>query len=129
MSDKSDTFVHSAGAEPSPVTGTMVVCPSCHYGFANPSSTANQYVCPRAECGHKWEAATKTLQQIHLPDRRRLIPELRVVPGAPAAVLEPADGESVIGREARCQLALDNLNVSRRHVRLVRQGDHVWVED
>src|SRR5262249_58580622 len=87
-----------------------IVCPSCHYGFTDDGKPRTSFVCPRPECGHRWEALTKTIQQIHLPDRRRAIPELRVVAGAPATSLELPEGEALIGRDSRCQLMLDNLN-------------------
>jgi ABC-type multidrug transport system ATPase subunit/pSer/pThr/pTyr-binding forkhead associated (FHA) protein len=108
---------------------SVIVCPACHYGLVDNGLTGFSYVCPRPECGHRWEALTKTLQQIHLPDRRRALPEIRVVAGAPPAFLQLPAGEALIGRDPGCQLVLDNLNVSRQHARLIRTDDSVWIED
>jgi ABC transport system ATP-binding/permease protein len=127
MSDPSDISTLQPGG--APPTGSLIVCPACHYGFSSPGSVTTSFVCPRPECGHRWEALTRTMQQIHLPDRRRMIPELRVVAGAPAATVELNEGETLVGRDPECRLVLDNLNVSRHHVRLTRQGDHVWIEN
>lgn len=128
MSDHDDTTTSPPSRKPPRPDVATIVCPACRYGFPAPASDTT-YVCPRAECGHRWQAVTKTLQQIHLPDRRIAFPELRVVAGAPPANLALVDGETFIGRRADCQLVLDNLNVSPRHARLTRQGDRVWVED
>ncbi len=38
-------------------------------------------------------------------------------------------GETVIGRDVSCTLRFNDPSVSRRHVRLVRRQDHVFVQD
>jgi hypothetical protein len=38
-------------------------------------------------------------------------------------------GETVIGRDVSCTLRFNDPSVSRRHVRLVRRADHVFVQD
>jgi ABC-type multidrug transport system ATPase subunit/pSer/pThr/pTyr-binding forkhead associated (FHA) protein len=107
----------------------LIVCPECQYGFVDISMVGGAYTCPRKECGHRWEALTKTLQQIHLPDRRRAFPEIHVTAGGPQASLELAEGDALIGRDAGCQLVLDNLHVAPRHARVMRHGDLVWIEE
>jgi ABC-type multidrug transport system ATPase subunit/pSer/pThr/pTyr-binding forkhead associated (FHA) protein len=133
MTEKKDTTndLASPGAPTEFVrrSSRVIVCPACHYGLLDPGSADGTYACPRPECGHCWEALSKTLQQIHLPDRRRALPEIRVVTGAPPAFLELPAGEALIGRDPSCQLVLDNLNVSRQHARLLRQDEYVWIED
>lgn len=112
-----------------PPSSVLVVCPSCHYGFPVPQGTETNFICPRPECSYHWEALTRTVQAVHQAVRRKAIPELRVVTGAPPATLQLQEGEVLIGRDPRCNLVLDNLNVSRRHARLIRQGDRVYLED
>jgi ABC-type multidrug transport system ATPase subunit/pSer/pThr/pTyr-binding forkhead associated (FHA) protein len=51
------------------------------------------------------------------------------VSGANPAVIELAEGETIIGRDPTCQLRLDNRSVSRQHARVVLKGRAVTVED
>ncbi len=60
----------------------VVVCPNCHYGFRDAGGAGTQYVCPRPECGYRWEAATGTIAAIHGHERRQAHPELHVRVGA-----------------------------------------------
>jgi ABC-type multidrug transport system ATPase subunit/pSer/pThr/pTyr-binding forkhead associated (FHA) protein len=108
----------------------LVVCPKCQYGFLDrePDAT-DDYVCPRAACGHRWHAGTYTLKVVHAAGRRRAHPELHVVAGDNALCLELPEGETLIGRAEECGFRLDNLSVSRKHARLTRAADQTTVED
>jgi len=44
-------------------------------------------------------------------------------------VLPLRDGENLIGRDPGCHVWLDESGVSRRHARLVLEGDRAWIED
>jgi ABC-type multidrug transport system ATPase subunit/pSer/pThr/pTyr-binding forkhead associated (FHA) protein len=112
-----------------PATAPLVVCPECHYGFLDRQDASDDYVCPRPTCGHRWHAGTKALKAVHVAERRRAHPELRVVAGAGALELELPEGETLIGRAEECGFRLDNLSVSRRHARLTRNSDQTTVED
>src|SRR5262245_25451110 len=129
MSEPTDIQANGPETDVPPPSSVLIVCPSCHYGFPSPGGPETEFVCPRPECNHQREALTKTVQAIHQAIRRKAIPELRVTGGGPLAALELPEGEVFIGRDPRCNLVLDNLNVSRKHARVVRQGDRVWVED
>ncbi len=107
----------------------LIVCPKCHYAYADQESKDRYYACPRPECGHRWEALTQTAQAVHRADRRVAWPELRVLSGAPAARVELPEGESLIGREPESRLLLESHNVSRRHALIIRQDERAWVED
>src|SRR5262245_35719682 len=104
MTDKNDSNAPAPASELVRRGARVIVCPACHYGLVDHGLSGHTYACPRPECGHRWEALTKTLQQIHLPDRRRPLPEIRVVAGAPPAFLQLPTGESLIGRHPGCQL-------------------------
>jgi ABC-type multidrug transport system ATPase subunit/pSer/pThr/pTyr-binding forkhead associated (FHA) protein len=108
---------------------TLVVCPACSYGFPELPGSGPDYVCPRPECRHRWHPATPTIAAVHGSQRRQARYELHVRAGNRPQRLELPEGETFLGRDPQCQLVLDNLNVSRRHARVVRQGNWVWVED
>jgi ABC-type multidrug transport system ATPase subunit len=48
---------------------------------------------------------------------------------APSSRVSVEETAIVVGRDKRCDIVLDDPNVSKRHVRVVRQGDDVFVED
>jgi hypothetical protein len=98
MSEKPAESAPLSEREPVASAGHLIVCPECQFGFVDPRSDDGTYTCPRGECGHRWEAVTKTLQQIHLPDRRKAFPELRVLAGAPLVTLGLREGEAIIAR-------------------------------
>jgi len=116
------------GALPDP-RWPLVVCPSCHFGFPDKNLQGHTFTCPRAECGHRWNAETETIAAVHGARGRKACPELRVIAGAGPARAEVPEGETPLGRDPRCPILPDNRNVSRRHARIVREGDHVWIED
>ena len=107
----------------------IVVCPACLYGFPDVSPAAATYQCPRGGCSHRWSPITQTIAAVHGTARRRARPELMVAAGAEAFRLELPEGETLIGRESHCVFRVNHPAVSRRHARLERQGDHVWIED
>jgi pSer/pThr/pTyr-binding forkhead associated (FHA) protein len=47
----------------------------------------------------------------------------------PCTAVQVEQHESILGRDATCDLALDDPKVSRRHARLMRMGDEITVED
>jgi len=54
---------------------------------------------------------------------------LRAGPGELAGQLHPLQAHTVIGREAGCQLTIDDNLLSRRHAELYIEGDHLRVVD
>ncbi|MBC7966118.1 MAG: ATP-binding cassette domain-containing protein [Fuerstia sp.] len=107
----------------------ITVCPSCHYGFRDSGGPGHEFVCPRTECGHRWEAIGQTIRAVQGTGRRRGIAELSVVAGGTPIRVTLNSGETVIGREEGCGLVLDNLSVSRRHARIVVDADGGAIED
>lgn len=107
----------------------IIVCPRCRYGFPEVAPRDTTYQCPRTECGNRWSAATQTIAAVHSPLRRQAVPELSVQSGADPFHLELPEGESIVGRESSCAFRVNHPSVSRRHARLERRGDRVWIED
>lgn len=106
----------------------IIVCPKCHYGFLGNEKVDDQK-CPRVECGHAWESLTQSVEAVHGVAFRRAIAEVVVVAGAsPLRVVLP-DGESIIGRDSTCRVALDNHSVSRIHAKLTVANTQAWIQD
>lgn len=120
---------HRADSSTSKSLRNLVVCPACQYGFVKSSAQSDAYVCPRAECGHRWEAFSQTIRSVHGQVHRQAIPELKVVAGMNPFHVELTQGATVIGRDESCQLCLDNKNVSRRHAQATWQDDTVTIND
>ncbi len=118
-------------SSPQDVTSALplIVCPECHYGFPDLDATATRFKCPRPECGHRWEMHSQTIRAVHTSERRAPRPELAVVAGGIPRTLVLPQGETVIGRDPACPLHVDNRSVSRRHARVVRNGEQVTIED
>ena len=103
----------------------ITVCPSCNYGFRDTLGPGDEFVCPRTERGHRWEA----IRAVHGTGRRRGIAEFSVLAGGAPMRLLLNSGETVIGREEGCGLVLDNLSVSRRHAGIQVDADGGAIED
>ena len=54
---------------------------------------------------------------------------LRVMAGGEVGTQFPLTGTTVIGRLPECDVTLDDPSVSRRHARIVREGDRWMIED
>ena len=111
-----------------PNTSGIVVCPRCQYGFQGDDSR-DELRCPRADCGHRWEALTQTIRAVHGIERRRAVFEVTVVAGGSPLRVGLASANSVIGRESGCAVMLDNLSVSRRHAEITTVDGAAWVQD
>jgi phosphoserine phosphatase RsbU/P len=57
------------------------------------------------------------------------MPMIVLLQGGEAIPYELVDGETVIGRLPECGVQLQSNMVSRRHARIVREGDRAFVED
>ncbi|HEV3002951.1 MAG TPA: FHA domain-containing protein, partial [Pirellulales bacterium] len=100
------------------------------YGFLDRQPDArDDYVCPRATCGHRWHTDSNSLKAVHAAERRSAHPELHVVAGASALDLELPEGDTLIGRAEECDFRLDNLSVSRKHARITRVSDQTTVQN
>ncbi len=107
----------------------IIVCPSCHYGFSDSGGLGHEFVCPRTECRHQWEAMGETIRAVQGTQQRQGVAEVAVVAGGtPLRVVLPS-GETIIGREDGCGVRLDNLMVSRRHARIVISDVGNTIED
>ena len=80
----------------------VVVCPRCQYGFREPDVDAVEDACPRAECGHRWEALTQTIRAVHGIERRRAVFEVVVVAGGSPLKVVLDSAAAVMGREPGC---------------------------
>ena len=107
----------------------VVVCPQCRYGFQALVGSDIEFSCPRAECGHRWEALTQTIRSVHGIERRRAVFEVSIVAGGSPLRVELEAANSVIGREPGCAVMLDNLSVSRRHAEITTADGVAWVQD
>ena len=107
----------------------IIVCPGCHYGFRDSGGPGHEFVCPRAECQHRWEAIGETIRAVQETGRRRGIAELTVVAGGTPLRVTLQSGETVIGRDDGCGMLLDNLMVSRRNARVIVDDDDASIED
>lgn len=68
----------------------------------------------------------------HLEEPRRIAPRIRVVEGAnfgAELVLGAENKEYVIGRSPKADLVLEDREVSREHVKLVRRGNSIFLFD
>ena len=73
---------------PMALQNPIIVCPSCHYGFRDPGRAGHEFICPRTECGHRWEAIGQTIRAVHGVERRRAVFELSVIAGASPLQIE-----------------------------------------
>ena len=94
----------------------LVICPGCHYGFPDRDPAVTQFICPRSECGHRWEALTETIRAVHGEERREARPELIVTAGASPRRIELSEGETIIGREPPASLASVTRAAASRNV-------------
>ncbi len=108
---------------------SITVCPACHYGFCDDGSGGAEFICPRSECGHRWEPIGQTIRAVQGTGRRQAVAELTVVAGATPFSRKLTTQTAVIGRDEDCDFVLDNLSVSRRHASITVEGDQATITD
>ena len=107
--------------------GIVFVCPQCSYGLVV-SAGEEELRCPRPVCGARWRLSTATLVGAYRPEGRKAHPELHGLQGG-EETFALRQGPNKVGRGAQCDIVINNLQVSRQHARIDRQGSRCMLED